>query len=168
MKRKFILLTLVFIGISVAASADIVTQLDAGLGPGVASQDYWYKPDTYSINTNFQSSWYDADAGIGFGLHLNTFQDMEKLTYKEIGLDFVLASPTNKFLWNVGGGLTTDFYIPNSFHVNIGFQEAFGNSNHRFALREMVSFNMIEDKPSLRLVLFLNYSFNNAAVHGRL
>jgi hypothetical protein len=167
MKKKFILLSLIFISASGAVFADVVTQIDAGIGPGTASQDSWYDFNTFSINTNLQGSWYNSDVGIGVGLHLNTFQNAELFTYKEIGWDFVIASPTNKFLWNIGGGLVTAFYIPTSFHVNMGFQEAFGNYNNRFALREMVSFNMIEEKPSIRIVLFLNYSFNNAETHGR-
>jgi hypothetical protein len=78
----------------------------------------------------------------------------------DIGGDFVLATRSNKGLWNIGAGMTSVLYIPSGFHVTTGYQWAFGKNNHRFGLKPSVTFGMIKGLLHISGALFCNLTIH--------
>jgi hypothetical protein len=186
--KKFLTLSALIAVVSVPIFADTVLQLDAGAGPGVFGIVGFDYADL-GVDMNFQGAWYSSKSGIGGGFHVNAgiffpFDPFETFVgILSVGGDFVLASQTNKGLWNIG--VSVDMLLPDpkpGFHVTTGYQWAFGNSNRRFALKPSISVGMMYAiigatgcgggvtyglLPFYSVSLSFNYSFNNAKTHGR-
>lgn len=178
--KKVLALSVLIAAVSVPVFADTVFQLDVGGGPGTLFLGPFIP--CVGVDTNIQGAWYSPMSGIGGGFHANAgvfFMPFGiPVISLSIGGDFVLASRTNKGLWNIGAGvrMSPPYGIP-SFYVTTGYQWAFGNSNHRFALKPGISVGMALDEASdgagfglsvrPSVSLSLNYSFNNAKTHGR-
>jgi hypothetical protein len=169
--KKLLALSVLIAAISVPVFADAVFQLDVGAGVSY-SFDIIPFPDA-----NLQLAWYSPNSGVGGGFHAKatiaiigsyngSFVEGWPLPLLGIGGDFVWASRSNKGLWNIGAGLT----IPWGFHVTTGYQWAFGNGRHRFALKPSISVDILPFgflNVIYGVSLSLNYSFNNAQTHGR-
>jgi hypothetical protein len=176
--KKFVALAVLIAALSVPAFADTVFQLDAGAGVGAF---FLYGFPLPAVSTNIQAAWYSSNSRVGGGFHVNADFFPLSLIIGEggnvltlsIGGDFVWASRSNKGLWNIGAGASVWLDVPTPFfiHVTTGYQWAFGNRNHRFALKPSISVVMIPDFKDIEVYPFaslsLNYSFNNAQTHGR-
>jgi hypothetical protein len=175
--KKLLALSVLIAAVSVPVFADAVFQLDVGIGAGVA---YRFIFPTLSYDPNLQGVWYSPKSGLGGGFHVNAVlpifltaneTDTWPPLFFDVGGDFVWASRTNKGLWNIGAGLTMLYFFPYGFHMTTGYQWAFGNRNHRFALKPSISVMISQSHGDIwvapKASLSLNYSFNNAQTHGR-
>lgn len=133
--------------LSTSTFADMVFQLDVGIGPGLSL-----------VDTDFQVSWYGSNVPIGVGTHLNTYLGIAE----ELGVDFVIGTKSNKQLHSIGVGGLFGYFIPVGVIATYSYQYAFGSKDHRFALKPSISLGyLINDTLTYEVALFLNYSYNN-------